>query len=1255
MIDRLGTFVVMKRRLILAVALVLTVVCGVLFFFVPINSDMTKYLADSSSMKQGIDIMAEEFPETAAESTIRVMFEGLSDDQIDDVFARIDQIPYVSDIAYEKDDPAYNKDGRILLVLTVPYEYKTAEELSVEAALDEGIGDYDYVWHNDDTSPPGLALKVIIVAVLLILLVLFVMCPSWLEPILFLVAIGIAVIINLGTNIVMGSVSDTTFQIGAILQLALSMDYSVILMSRYRQEKAAEPDPERAMMKAFGGAFSSVAASSLTTVVGLLMLCFMSYKIGVDLGVSLAKGVFISMVSVLTLLPGLIVMCERGIERTVKPALHVGMDWAARYSYRVRVPVTCLLAAMFVLFYILQARTGIAFSLDSNDEVAAYFPADNTIVMVYENADEEAVPGLAEVLEADERVKSVTGYSTILGKPMTAGQLYRQIESMSDGVSLSPQIITMLFYGYYTGTETGSMPAGEFLSFLVDALENDPLFSANVDEEMLGNIGQLEKFADAELLTTPMTAAELADFLGMEEDDVLRLMVPYFSTHGNAKTATMTLPTFVRFVLYEVAADPDYGSMFDAGTLSQLRRLETFTDAGAMTSPRSYGSAASLLGIDSTMMKLVYAAIYAEDPSYDPGTVTLGQLAGFIQNDLLSTGMLSQFMDDDQVAMVQALASAAAASSRSSGSSSSSAAPDISADDVADIISDLIGQDVSADDLPTESEISSYVEQGTAWISDNLSEEDRSRIEEAVSGTGSVNADTAFTAADLEEVLGLDASTARLIVTMAAADAQAGGWALPMRQVVDYLAENDTFASAMDSSQRAQLSMLDTIINDSIDGVRYNPGMLASLLGMGRTQAKQLFLLYTLMHGDTSSWMVTPQEFVDFLDDEVLANPDYAELMDEDQAGMLAGLRALIDAVVDGEPRTSSEMAGLLSAFGEDFDDGMVDVLYLYKESQDKADPTQKMTLEELFTYLVDSVAENPKFSALLDEDARQALVDGRAELMAGKAQLVTGKYSRLIVVSSYPDESDETMAFIEGIEVYADAHFAGEYHLVGSSVMVHEMKQTFGREFLFITLMTALAIFLIVAFTFRGVVMPLVLVALVQTGVIITMVIIGAISGGMYYIALLIVECILMGSTIDYGILFTSTYREARASGDILTALKAAYRNSIHTILTSGLILVPVVGFLQVMFEEPAIKSIIQALAIGAFCVIVMILFILPGVLACLDRFVVKKEKAKRKADAAPALDSARQIDAREATVDALKDRLVAIAVAAALPKAET
>ncbi len=213
-----------------------------------------------------------------------------------------------------------------------------------------------------------------------------------------------------------------------------------------------------------------------------------------------------------------------------------------------------------------------------------------------------------------------------------------------------------------------------------------------------------------------------------------------------------------------------------------------------------------------------------------------------------------------------------------------------------------------------------------------------------------------------------------------------------------------------------------------------------------------------------------------------------------------------------------------------------------------------------------------------------------------------------MILTTLYPEDSAETRAFITALSDRCQSLLTGDTWLIGASVMNEEMARTFDDELNRITLLSAAAIFLVVALTFRSLIIPLVLVMTVQCGIYLTMAFIGLSGSGMYYLALLMVQCILMGATIDYGILYTSYYREHGAACQ--DAVRGAYDGALHTILTSALIMIVAAGILGFVFANPAIGEICLTISRGAISATLLIVLILPGVLAALDRFVRRGRK---------------------------------------------
>ena len=764
--DKLAGFIVKRRKAVLIFMVVLTTVVSLLMLGVHVNTDMTKYLPDGSSMKAGVELMEAEVPDAVSTHTLRVMVSGLDDEERASLTDKLGELEGVAAVTHVAGDAAYNQDDKALYVVAMDYDYRSVEQHSLESAIADLVASTypqaTTLIADDDANSSDIPLQTLVLALSLLFLILLAMCPSVLESLLFLVTIGCAVGINLGSNIVMGEVSSVTMCIAALLQLVLSMDYSIILMNRYRQELALENAPEgadrpsadqrdSAMRRAVTGAFSAITSSSLTTFVGLLALVFMSFKIGADLGIVLAKGVICSLVCVFTILPALILGCDRAIRATAKPTLHPerAMAGLARFSMRARY-VTCVaFALLFAVAYIAQANTGVSYTLAKEDPIAQIFPRTSTVVLVYSNDDEDAVAAHIDEIEGAQGVEAVNAWGNTLGRAYSASELQQVM--------------------------------------------------------------------------------------------------------------------------------------------------------------KEYGDQASDLGMDSSTINIVYSL----------------------------------------------------------------------------------------------------------------------------------------------------------------------------------------YASGEDIDSMSKLALLKLYKADAPEDV-----------------------------------CLTIPEFLGFVQEKLLPSKAFSTMADEKQKTAVDEMAAQIE---DGEAKLRGEHASIM------------------------------------------------------------------AVTFAGEAG------------------SQEMFSFLDELDAWCVGNLKGEYHLVGDGPMAWEMSRGFHDELALITLLTAGAIYLVVALTFRNLLIPALLVLIVQCGVYLTVLATGLQGYSIYYLALLIVQCILMGATVDYGILFTSNYRHARARMGVAPALESAYVCSIHTVMTSGLIIVLVCGAIAMFGSDPTIGQICQTLSLGAACTIALILVFLPGILATLDRWVAGKGRLRK------------------------------------------
>ena len=415
----------------------------------------------------------------------------------------------------------------------------------------------------------------------------------------------------------------------------------------------------------------------------------------------------------------------------------------------------------------------------------------------------------------------------------------------------------------------------------------------------------------------------------------------------------------------------------------------------------------------------------------------------------------------------------------------------------------------------------------------------------------------------------------------------------------------------LDAETVAQLSTAQRLIDASVEGSAYTAQDMAELLGMDSKSAEQLYLVHVSEYGDTSAWMMSVQQLVNFILTDVLNDAAFADQFDAGQKKDLRTAKTLIDAVVSGKAHTPQSMTQLMQSLDNSgsFNENTISLLYLYRDSLNDSEE-RTMTLETLASFLANHIVDDPKYSEMIDDTMRTDIQTMYDELQEERKQLVGDNFTLMMIDTTLDNESAETNDFIAKLIARCDETLSGEYYLIGNSVMNYEMEQSFDQELLTITILTALSVFLVVALTFRSIAIPAILVAIVQCGVYVTVTANGLLGYSIYYLALLIVQCILMGATIDYAILYTTYYQEFRREHSIFKSLVGAYNGSIHTILTSGLIITIVTGVLGFMSADPTIAQICRVISIGAASAITLILLALPSLLAVFDKYVVKKAK---------------------------------------------
>ncbi len=320
---KFAKILVEKRLFFFIASIAIALIFACLIGSVTVNKDQTKYLAKDSEMRKGLEIINSEFPAVELKDTVQVMFENLTYTEKVTIYEKLKTYSGVESVDYDINSTDHNTKSYTMYMVTTEYIMDSEKVNSVIDSIKADLGD-EYVIHTYYANGYLDVLDLLIpLAVSIMLILLLLMCKSYFEPVLLLISIGVAVLINMGSNIIFESVSDMTFAIAAVFQLVLSIDYSIILMHRYQQEYdlLEVKDKKQAMINAIANAISSIISSSATTIVGLLVLLLMTFTIGTDIGLVLSKGVLLSLICVFTVMPSMILWFEDLIHKTDKTYL----------------------------------------------------------------------------------------------------------------------------------------------------------------------------------------------------------------------------------------------------------------------------------------------------------------------------------------------------------------------------------------------------------------------------------------------------------------------------------------------------------------------------------------------------------------------------------------------------------------------------------------------------------------------------------------------------------------------------------------------------------------------------------------------------------------------------------------------------------------------------------------------------------------------------------------------------------------------
>ena len=468
--ERYTQFLLKHKKLIIGVFVLAAVLCAVLSGLVGVNYNFADYLPDDAASTRALEVMDEEYSQSVP--NMRVLVYGVSipqalayKEKIADVDG-VEEVNWLDDavdiyepleLAEQKTVEDWYKDGNALFSVTVDEK----KQDSVIPAVREIIGEENCMSGTAVTSvlaPVNTSVEVqqiMFLAVPIIFLILILTTNSWFEPVLFMITIGVAILINRGTNLMFGTVSFVTNAAGSVLQLAVSMDYSIFLLHRFSENREEGLPVEKAMIEAVKQSVGSILSSGLTTVTGFLALVLMRFKIGPDMGWVMSKAIVLSLVSVLCFLPALAISTYRLIDKTQHRTFVPKFDKFAGLVMKLRIPVLAFVIVILPVSFLGQMKNDFfyggsqVYSTQATqmgrdmEAIDKMFGSSNPVVLMVPKGDMEKEIAMNEELKKLDCVTSVVSYVNSVGNAIPSSFLPSETVSRLYSAHYSRFVITM--------------------------------------------------------------------------------------------------------------------------------------------------------------------------------------------------------------------------------------------------------------------------------------------------------------------------------------------------------------------------------------------------------------------------------------------------------------------------------------------------------------------------------------------------------------------------------------------------------------------------------------------------------------------------------------------------------------------------------------------------------------------------------------------------------------------------------------------
>ena len=535
---KIATVIVDKRHLFFLLYIFAIAFCLFSSDWVLVENDVTTYLPEQTETRQGLTAMNDNFTTFA---NAEIMVSNITYDQAVDLKEDLEEIEGVQMVSFDDSEEHY-RDASALY--NINFEGLTEDQITLDAMkqIDEHLKDYDVTIDTAVGYDETKALKddmtvILIVAVIIIVIVLNLTSRSYGEVPVLLLTFGAATILNKGTNFLCGKISFISDSIAVVLQLALAIDYAIILCHRFSDEHETKGSRE-ACIDALAKAIPEISASSLTTISGLIALSFMQFSIGLDMSVVLIKSVLLSLLSVFTLMPGLLMLFSPLIDKTRHKKLLPDITFLGHFANAVKNVIPVVFAVVLVLACVVSSHCPYCYSYNevktakmSERQLAHFkiqdtFGNNNMVALIIPSGDYESERSLVEELQGQKEVKEILSLSNIEIKDGYCLNEAASPREFSELIGIDYELAKALYSAYaieqsqygelLRGLNEYDVPLFDMFMFLKDQMESHNINLSDDSQKTVDDLFEQLEMAQVQLQSDDYSRIVL--FLNVPEE-----------------------------------------------------------------------------------------------------------------------------------------------------------------------------------------------------------------------------------------------------------------------------------------------------------------------------------------------------------------------------------------------------------------------------------------------------------------------------------------------------------------------------------------------------------------------------------------------------------------------------------------------------------------------------------------------------------------------------------------------------------------